>query len=516
TKYTGAIKVAATETIQAIAVASGAPSSVASATYTLTLPPPFGNLDAATDSTTKSATIPQTDSLLVSGWVADTTDGAPLSNVKVYLDGSSIGTPTLGLARTDVASYFKNSNYTNSGFQLIYPAASLSIGTHSVTVAAIDSGGRSTSFGPLTFTVAQGANPPFGNLDAAIDSTTKSATIPKTDSLLISGWVADPADGAPLSNVKVYIDGGLIGTPALGIARTDVSAYFKNPAYTNCGYQITYAPAPLSLGMHSVTVVAVDSKGSSTTFGPLTFTVAQGANPSFGNLDSVSDSTTKSATIPQTDSLLVSGWVADVADGAPLSNVKVYLDGSAIGTPVLGIARTDVAAYFKNTAFTNCGYQLTYPAASLTIGTHSVTVVAVDSKGSSTTFGPFTFTVAQGANPPFGNLDAAIDSTTFKSTVLQADSLLVSGWVVDPADGAPLSNVMVYLDGSTIGTPVLGIARPDVAAYFKNSKYANSGYQLTYPAASLSIGTHSVTVIAIDSKGTSTTFGPLTITVSGN
>ena len=114
--------------------------------------PPFGSLDAAIDSTTGSTTIAQTDSLLVAGWVADPTDGAPLSNVKVYIDGTLIGTPTLGIARTDVAAAY-GSRYLDSGYKLIYPAATLSPGTHAVNVVAIDSGGRSTTLAPLTITV---------------------------------------------------------------------------------------------------------------------------------------------------------------------------------------------------------------------------------------------------------------------------------------------------------------------------------------------------------------------------
>jgi subtilase family serine protease len=154
TKYTGAFSISARVTVHAIAVAGGyAPSSVASATYTVYANPPIGNLDLAADSATSSATIPQADSLLVEGWFFDPIDGAPMSNVKVYIDGSLIGTPTLGFARPDVASSFNKAAYTNSGFQLVYSAAALSTGTHAVTVVAIDSGGRSTTLGPRTITI---------------------------------------------------------------------------------------------------------------------------------------------------------------------------------------------------------------------------------------------------------------------------------------------------------------------------------------------------------------------------
>ena len=519
TRYTSAITVSTSETIKAIAISASsyAPSSVASATYAIYVNPPFGNFEAAIDSTTSSTTIAQTDSLLVRGWVADQTDGAPLNNVKVYIDGTLAGTPSLGIARPDVAAYLGNPLYTNSGYQLLYSAASLSLGSHAVTVVAYDLGGRSTTFGPLTFTVA--CQPPIGNLEVAFDSSTASSTIPQTDTIYIRGWAADPTDGSPMTNVKAYIDGVLIGPASMGLYRPDVAKYYNNTAYTYSGFQFFYNSTPLTIGVHAVTVVAIDSGGQSITLGPLSITITAG--PPVGNLEHAIDNRTSSTTVVQTDSVQVLGWVADPVDGSPMSNVKVYIDGNLASGLTLNIARPDVVAYFGKPAYAYSGYQLLYPAASLAIGTHSVTVVATDIAGRFTTFGPLSFTVSSGTGgagvgavfPPFGNLDQAVDSSTGSATVPQTDSLLVRGWVADPADGAPLGNVKVYIDGTLAGTPTLGIARPDVAAYFSDAAYTSSGYQLLIPAASLAIGEHSVTVVAFDSGGRSTTFGSLSITV---
>jgi hypothetical protein len=483
-------------------------------------PPPFGTLDQAVDSVTSSTIVPQSDSLLVSGWAADVTDGAPLTSVKVYLDGTLLPTPTTGLARLDVADAYGNQAFTNSGYRLVYPAAGISLGAHAVTTIATDSAGQSTTFGPLSFTViaAPPATHPFGYLDEALDSVALSKTVSQLDSLLVSGWAADVTDGAPLSSVKIYLDGTLLPRPALGLHRPDVAAAYGNSAYANSGYQLLYPAATISPGVHAVTVVATDSLGHSTIFGPLIITVTVGplASPPFGRLDEAVDNLTSAALVMQSDSLLVGGWVADPTDGAPVSLVRIYLDGTLLPPPAMGLPRTDVAASYANAGLMNSGYQLLYPAAAIAPGAHAVTVVATDSLGRSTTFGPLNIVViaVPPSTLPFGNLDAAEDSVTFGKLVAQSDSLLVGGWVADVRDGAPLTNVHIYLDGTLLPPPTLGVARPDVAAAFANNAFINSGYQLLYPAATISPGAHAVTVVATDSLGHSTTFGPLNVTVT--
>jgi hypothetical protein len=235
--------------------------------------------------------------------------------------------------------------------------------------------------------------------------------------------------------------------------------------------------------------------------------------PPAGNLDQAVDASTSSTTILSTDTLFVSGWTADAADGAPLTHVTVYIDGNAVGTPTLGIARSDVSAYFNKPAWLDSGYSFTYPVSSLTAGTHSVTVVSTDSDGLSTTFGPLSITVTAVSRPPVGNLDQAVDSATGTQPVSPSDQVFISGWAADWQSNGPVASVQVFIDGNAVGTATLGIARPDVAAYYNNSAWANSGWAFTYPVGSLASGNHTVTVIATGSEGLSTPLGPVTFTV---
>ena len=72
----------------------------------------------------------------------------------------------------------------------------------------------------------------------------------------------------------------------------------------------------------------------------------------------------------------------------------------------------------------------------------------------------------------------------------------------------------MLIDGVAVGTPTLGIARPDVASGRNNPAYLDSGFNFVYAASLLNAGTHSVTVVGVDSHGLSVTLGPLGITVT--
>ena len=357
---------------------------------------PVGNLETAIDASTGSTTVASTDSIYINGWAADPTDGSPVTSVIVYIDGVSIGAPTLGVSRPDVASYYNNPAYTNSGFTLYYPASGLSAGSHTITAVETNGGGVKTTLGPLSITVNVVVvyPAPIGNLETAEDASTLSTTVQSTDNLYVSGWIADPTDGSPMSNVHVLVDGVSVGTPTLGISRPDVASYYNNPAYTNSGFTFTYAASQLSPGSHAITVVGTNSHGVSTTFGPLTISVVHVNVPPVGNLETAADSATLQPSISQSSgTLYINGWAADYQSNSGVASVSILVDGAAFGTATTGISRPDVAAYYNDPGWTNSGFDLYSSVSALSQGTHQVTAVATDLLGLQTTLGPLTITI---------------------------------------------------------------------------------------------------------------------------
>lgn len=289
----------------------------------------------------------------------------------------------------------------------------------------------------------------------------------------------------------------------------------KVAAGTSCVYALDFNPAVLGVFTGSLTFTdnyLNDQPPYYTTRSiPLS---GMDVKAPVGHLDHVVDSVTYSSTVAQSDALRVIGWVADPQNGSPLANVTVYIDGSPLGTPDLDLPRPDIAAGQANLSYLYSGYEHLYPVAELSLGTHAVTVVATNSFGLSSTFGPVNITVATASvvGPPIGFFDRVGDSVTGSSTV-STGSLGLRGWVVDPVDGSPLSNVTVYIDGISKGKPTMGLLRPDIVAKFNNPAYAHAGFKHTYPVGSLASGMHTVTVVAIDSGGRSKTIGPRTFSV---
>ncbi len=366
----------------------------------------------------------------------------------------------------------------------------------------------------VAYTVATAVKP-TGYVDGAHDATTGSTTVGYADQLVVRGWAADPQDNAPVSQVQIFIDGHAVGTATLGLIRLDVAKAYNNQAWLNSGWSFTAAASTLTAGSHQVYAVATDSFGLFLQLGPTrTFTVTAAPKPPVGSLEKAADAKNNSTTVQRGDNLLASGWAADQISGAPVSQVQIFIDGNAVGLATLGIARPDIAASQNNPNFLNSGWTFTYSStATMSLGTHTVTAVATDPAHLSAQL-TNTITINVVAVPPFGVVGQAYDSVTKTATVSKSHNLVVNGWAADVAQGAPVSQVQIFIDGHAAGTATLGIARPDVVKAYNNSAYLNSGFTFTYPAAGLATGPHHVTAVATDSFAASATLnGSLTITV---
>jgi hypothetical protein len=321
-------------------------------------------------------------------------------------------------------------------------------GAHTLTAVAQDAAGNSTASSAVTVTVSNGAQPP--------DTTppTISLTTPG-DGQSVSGTVtvtATASDDVAVASVRVLVDGA------------ELCARVATP------YACDWNTATAANGAHTLTSVAQDAAGNSTASSAVTVTVSNGAQPP--------DTTppTVSVTTP-TEGQSVSGTVtvtATASDNVAVASVRVLVDGAEL------CAR--VAA----------PYACAWNTAAAANGAHTLTAVAQDAAGNSTTSAARHVTVSNGTQPP---------DTTPPTISLTAptEGQNVSGTVsvtATASDDVAVASVRVLLDGAQL------------------CMLTTAPYACAWSTATAPNGAHTLIAVAQDAAGNSTTSAARHVTVS--
>ena len=194
------------------------------------------------------------------GWAVDrnaTGSTSGVDRVVLYRDGPPgvgvlIGTATYGLARTDVASYFGNARWTNSGWQYDWAVGSLSAGAHTLYASMHSTVTGATTVMTQPISVAATATP---------TPTLAPTPTPAPTTTPTSGRVAAPAQPpaaytVPAGAITVTTSAGLISALANGTPQNIVlaSGVYDNAApFTNAAghhlYSATLGGAVLNAGI---------------------------------------------------------------------------------------------------------------------------------------------------------------------------------------------------------------------------------------------------------------------------
>jgi peptidoglycan/xylan/chitin deacetylase (PgdA/CDA1 family) len=389
--------------------------------YSLT---PVGSAD--TTPPTVSVTAPAAGAT-VTGTInlkANAADNVAVAGVKFFIDGVQVGAE-------DTAAPYQRS--VNTG--------TLTAGTHTLTAVARDTAGLTTTSAPVTFTVGTVAD---------TTAPTVSVTAPAANAN-VSGTInltANASDNVGVVGVKFLVDGTLVGSED-----------------TTAPYSVSLNTATLTAGSHTVTAVARDAAGNTTTSAGVAFTVV---------LATDTTAPTVSVTAPAANAN-VTGTInltANATDNVGVVGVQLLVDGVLVGAE-------DTAA----------PYSVSLDTTTLTAGNHTVTAIARDAAGNTKTSAGVTFNVA-------------LPDTTAPtvSVTSPADTASVSGTInltATAADNVGVAGVKFFLDGTQIGNE-------DAAA----------PYQMSFDTGTLAVGsTHTVTAVARDAAGNSTTSTGVTFTV---
>ena len=223
-------------------------------------------------------------------------------------------------------------------------------------------------------------------------------------------------------------------------------------------------PRPAN-GSHTLTAVARDAAGNNTTSAAVSVTVD---NPD-------TKAPTVSLTAPA-NGATVSGTVtltATASDNVGVAGVQFLVDGTTLGAED-----------------TTSPYGVSWNTTTATNGTHTLTAVARDAAGNTTTSTTVTVTVDNRPAPAV-SFTAPANGATVSGTVT------LSATATDNAGGSGVAGVQFKLDGANLG-----------------AEDTTSPYSVSWNTTAVTNGTHTLTALARDAAGNTTTSTAVTVTVA--
>lgn len=334
-------------------------------------PPPTGDTTPPTVSVSapaNGATVSGSTSI-----TANASDNVGVAGVQFRLDGANFG------SEDTIAPYTVTWNTTAS-----------SNGTHTVMAIARDAAGNVTNSSTISVTVNNAPPPDTTPPTVSVSSPAGGATV--SGALSVS---ANAADNVGVVGVQFKLDNANLGSEDL-----------SSP------HSVMWDTTTASNGTHTLTAVARDAAGNVTTSTSVSVTV-NNAPPADTTPPTVSiSSPAGGATV--SSSLSVS---ANAADNIGVVGVQFKLDGANLGSED-----------------TTSPYSVTWNTTTATNGTHTLTAVARDAAGNSTTSSVVSVTVNNTTPPPtaisyvqgnIGSYTAVTSLTVAFTSANTAGSLIV-------------------------------------------------------------------------------------------
>lgn len=344
---------------------------------------------------------------------ASASDNVGVASVQFQLDGANLGTPV-----------------TAAPYTYSWDTGTTTPGNHTLTAIASDATGNITTSSGVTITV----------LDVSAPSV--SVTAP-ANGAHVAGTVtvsASASDNVGVTSLQFQLDGVNLGA-----------------AITAAPYTLSWDTTTATAGSHTLTAIASDAAGNHGTSASVTVTVDNSAP-------------TVSVTAPAGGALL-KGTVsvtASASDNIGVASVQFQLDGVNLGAPV-----------------TTAPYSVSWNTTTATVGAHSLTAIATDASGNATTSAAVSVSVDNVA--PTVSLTSPAAGSVSGTVTLTASA----------SDNVGVASVQFKLDGTNIGMP--DTTAPYTLAW-DSTPYINTG-------------SHSLTAVATDTAGNTTTSTAVAVTV---
>src|SRR5438445_603233 len=372
-------------------------------------------ITSPTSGSTVSGTITVNASVTIVGSVL-------VEGVQFKLDGANLGAED-----------------TSSPYSVSWTTPAVGNGWHTLTAIARDAAGNRTTSSPVTVTVSNAdTTPPTVSITAPASGATVSGSITVS---------ASASDNVGVAGVQFLVDGANQGAED-----------------TSSPYSISWDTTLVGNGSHTLTAVARDAAGNSTTSSPVAVTVSNAdTTPPSVSITAPASGATVSASVTV---------IASASVNVGLAIVQFLVDGSNLGSED-----------------TSSPYSVSWNTTTVGNGSHTLTATARDAAGNRTTSSPVTVTVSNAdTTPPAVSITAPASGATVSGSVTVSASA---------SDNVGVAGVQFLVDGTNLG-----------------SEDTSSPYSVSWNTTTVGNGSHTLTATARDAAGNRTTSSPVTVTVS--
>jgi hypothetical protein len=360
----------------------------------------------------------------VSGTVtvsASASDNTGVAGVQFKIDGANVGAED-----------------TTAPYDISWNTAATSNGSHTLVAVARDAAGNTRTSSPVTVTVANDSTAPTVAITAPVAGATVSGT-----AVIVS---ATASDNAGVVGVQFKLDGANLRAEDL-----------ESP------YQRSWDTTTIPNGSHTLTAVARDAAGNTTTSAAVVVTVSN---------DTMAPAV--SLTAPAVGTAVSGAAVAvsaTASDDVAVVGVQFKLDGANLGAE-------DTAG----------PYDVSWDTTTASNGSHTLTAVARDAAGNTTTSAAVVVTVSNDTAAPTVSLTAPAAGATVSGSVMVAATA---------SDDTGIAGVQFTLDGASLG-----------------AEDTTEPYGVSWDTAATTAGSHTLVAVARDAAGNTTASAPVTVTVA--
>jgi hypothetical protein len=282
--------------------------------------------------------------------------------------------------------------------------------------------------------------PPTVSITAPVNGATVFGTV------MVS---ADAADDVAVASVQFQLDGNNLGA-----------------AVTAAPYNFSWDTTTSTTGNHTLTALATDTSGNAATSAGVTVTVNNNdVTPPSVSITSPANDATVSGTITVS---------ATAADNVGVASVQLQVDGANVGA-----------------ADTSAPYNFSWNTTSVSNASHTLTAVAKDAAGNTTTSAGVKVTVNNSdTTPPTVSITSPANNATVNGTVTVS---------ANASDNVAVASVQLQVDGNNVG-----------------SADTSSPYNFSWVTTNYANGSHTLVAIAKDSAGNSALSSTVNVTVSNS